>query len=255
MIELANKDYFCKFLNTHNHSYKKTLRAIEREFGLSNGTMSRWCRVHCIKPLSRSTAARISGKIRSDSGVTSGKNHWAFGMTKETSKIHKASSDRMKKNNPIRTHTKKVLEGHLKRHRKSFVLGEELFKNYLNICGITGFIHQFITGGGIRDFAFPEYKIAIEIDGRGHSGRFATDLKKDLASIKDGWVIIRVAFDNRRPKTEFKLVFDILKKIIPDFNGVCPFPSYAINKDWVLIRDFKDPTGIKVYSSDEVGVI
>lgn len=45
------------------------------------------------------------------------------------------------------------------------------------------------------DFAFPKYKIAIEIDGRSHDNGFAKsrDSTRDEILKNDGWIILRVA--------------------------------------------------------------
>ena len=243
--------YFTEmFINEHNKGLCKSLREIEREFGLANGTMSRWAKKHGIKTLNRSEIAKIYGKRRVAEGIGTGSNHWAYGLTKETSGTHRKHSERMKANNPVHNaFTKaKILESMAIGQREKLWQSEVPILNRLEKFGFD-FVHQFIINNRICDFAIPSAKIIIECDGSGHSGRTDADLIKDRVLNKDGWIIFRIGDVRRNARIDN--ILPIIAKFIPNFTPICPFPTDISYKKRVLIRHFNSDSDIVCYNPND----
>lgn len=60
--------------------------------------------------------------------------------------------------------------------------------------GIKGWIYNFPNGSYKYDFAFPELKVDVEIDGRQHSveSRKIFDSRRDEWSVSQGWRVLRI---------------------------------------------------------------
>lgn len=236
MVNFKDIEWCKEFIAEHNYRLKKSLRAIEREFSLSNGTVSRWCIKHGIETLSRSDIASICAKDKVARGIGVGENHWAYGLTKETSVTHRKHSERMKRNNPVHNAVTKVkiLNSMCEMQRAKKWPSEIPVINILCKYKID-FIHQVVIGNRIVDFTIPKAKIIIESDGRGHKDRFASDLVSDRALTKDGWKIFRIADVRVSKNTALDHIVAIIIKFIPDFNGISPDPT-SFGKKRVLIR-------------------
>lgn len=84
---------------------------------------------------------------------------------------------------------------HHQLHRK-MSKWETLFAKWLIDAGITGFTHEYAVGIFNIDFAFPEHKIAVEIDGGNwHSTpqKQAGDTIKENLLASEGWEVFRVS--------------------------------------------------------------
>lgn len=70
---------------------------------------------------------------------------------------------------------------------------EIVFENALTESGITGWTTQYQNSIYQYDFAFPELKIDVEIDGGTHSSEKVKkiDKRRDEFSIENGWKVIR----------------------------------------------------------------
>lgn len=239
MFNFKDREFTLNFIQEHNHRLKKSLREIEREFSLANGTMSRWCRVHSIDTLSKADMASIIGKRNSELGLTTGANHWAYGMTKENSDIFKRHSERMKANNPVHNAftRAKIINSMAENFRKNIASSEIKVLEFLTNNGFD-FVHQYVFGNRIVDFAIPSAKIFIECDGRGHSDpeRRAKELVIDKIANEDGWIVFRIDDIRSYRNCNIENVFSIITKFIPNFNLVSFSPSNGRNKKRVLIR-------------------
>ena len=70
---------------------------------------------------------------------------------------------------------------------------ENIFKNALESMNITGWTYNYQNSIYAYDFAFPELKIDIEIDGNTHTQEKVKriDERRDLFSKENGWQVIR----------------------------------------------------------------
>ncbi|WP_282459921.1 hypothetical protein, partial [Mycoplasmopsis arginini] len=93
--------------------------------------------------MARSECAKIASEIKISKGIGVGENHWAFGMTKETSEIHKAHSERMTTSNPLHTEQgyNAFISGHAARQKSAKWLGEEKLIEYFSSISFNDFIH------------------------------------------------------------------------------------------------------------------
>lgn len=70
---------------------------------------------------------------------------------------------------------------------------EIIFENALNESNIKGWLYNYQQGLYSYDFAWPEYKIDVEIDGGTHTSAkvILIDERRDLYSKSNGWKVIR----------------------------------------------------------------
>jgi len=78
-------------------------------------------------------------------------------------------------------------------HSSKMSYPEKIFKNALESMSITGWTYNYRNGIYSYDFAFPELKIDIEIDGNTHSQENVKqiDIRRDKFSTENGWRVIR----------------------------------------------------------------
>lgn len=77
------------------------------------------------------------------------------------------------------------------RHEKSFP--EKIFEDELNRRGITGWEYDFQAGIYKYDFAFPNFKLDVEIDGSWHDSekQMQKDKLRDNFTLMNGWIVLR----------------------------------------------------------------
>ena len=77
---------------------------------------------------------------------------------------------------------------------------EKYFIDLFNAENITNYVREMPVGKWFIDFAFTEYKIALEIDGKQHErmDRKEKDKEKDLTLINRGWTVFRIKWFNPR---------------------------------------------------------
>lgn len=88
---------------------------------------------------------------------------------------------------------------------------ETIFQNALISANITGWVYNYRFGIYQYDFAFPELKIDVEIDGSTHNLPKVKkiDERRDQFSKDNGWVVIR--FTAQQIKTDVINCINILK--------------------------------------------
>ena len=71
---------------------------------------------------------------------------------------------------------------------------EKFFEELIKNAGITGWVYNYPNGRYRYDFAFPELKIDIEIDGGTHQQEnvIKMDKERDEFSTNDGWRVLRI---------------------------------------------------------------
>ncbi len=91
---------------------------------------------------------------------------------------------------------------------------EKLFQNALEDSKIEGWIYRFRSGIYEYDFAFPDKKIDIEIDGGTHNTEKVKkiDARRDKFSVDNGWIVIR--FTDRQVKQNIIQCIDTIKNLL-----------------------------------------
>jgi very-short-patch-repair endonuclease len=99
-------------------------------------------------------------------------------------------------------------------HSSKMSYPEEIFKNALESSGITGWTYNYRNGIYAYDFAFPELKIDVEIDGNTHTQDKVKriDDRRDKYSRENNWKIIR--FPAQEVKMNIMLCIKKLEEII-----------------------------------------
>ena len=71
------------------------------------------------------------------------------------------------------------------------------------------YLREFRFGKYFIDFAFPDRKIAIEIDGKQHEKeeRMKSDMKKDLLLIENGWTVHRIKWPDDHIRERITEIF------------------------------------------------
>jgi very-short-patch-repair endonuclease len=96
-------------------------------------------------------------------------------------------------------------------HSSKMSYPEKIFKNALEYNNISGWIYNYQNGIYSYDFAFPNLKIDIEIDGNTHTQDKVKkiDERRDIFSKENGWIVIR--FTAKEIKENVSQCIDILK--------------------------------------------
>lgn len=154
----------------------KTWRDITETFGPSQATI-----LHAKK------TGKFKSRTKSESlliGYQSGKINNKH--TEETKK--KISESRIKylTENPDKV-------PYLINHSSKQSYPEKIFQNALEASNITGWIYNYQVGMYQYDFAFPELKIDVEIDGSTHDLPKVKkiDERRDRFSKENGWIVLR----------------------------------------------------------------
>lgn len=164
----------------------KSIEALERELGITPDTIYRWCKKFGIPTRSGSEAnlIRFSNNTREENLAMTAKAHAAV----RGSKRSKEGLEKRALNNEYHPMSK----------------WELWFAKWLLEANITGFKHNYALSIYNVDFAFPDHKIAIEIDG----GNWHTtpkkqedDKRKENFMTSQGWVTYRVSSHGWKNKT------------------------------------------------------
>lgn len=93
---------------------------------------------------------------------------------------------------------------------------EQIFENALISANITGWQYAYQNGIYEYDFAWPEQKIDVEIDGATHLSEKVKkiDARRDLFSKQNGWIVLR--FTANKVKTD---VIDCINILQSHLNG------------------------------------
>ena len=103
---------------------------------------------------------------------------------------------------------------YLMNHSSKKSYPEQLFENALISSSINGWIYAFRNGIYEYDFAFPELKIDVEIDGGTHRSEKVKkiDERRDAFSKSQGWAVLRFPAD--KVKKDIISCINILQSII-----------------------------------------
>lgn len=91
---------------------------------------------------------------------------------------------------------------------------ERVFENALNASKIEGWVSKYRNGLYEYDFAFPDKRIDVEIDGGTHKSDKVKkiDARRDAFSKENGWIVIR--FEAERVKKNVIECINELKKVL-----------------------------------------
>jgi very-short-patch-repair endonuclease len=250
MIKLADKEAFELFIKTENIGDKRSLRFLERKYKLSNGTLSKWCIRHGIKPLKKSIASSVAIK----DSYANGRVRWNKGKTKDTCEALKRVSDKRKINNPMfnRESIKKMVISSADHARINPPLSEKLFMEFCEESNIP-VTHQYVIDDMAFDFRLDGYNLLIEIDGRGHYDRVDSDTKKSFRAVKLGWVVLRIPFDQRAYGFDFGGA--VIENLISNRDVFSIDPSSTIKKHRMVICHTEGMTTIKRNIVDGMTII
>lgn len=172
-----------------------------------------------------------------NSGFRKGKFNpaWNKGLTKETDeRVRKQGKSYSKKYKGRRKNIKlsdevkeKISKGRIKyllehpdkvpyiiNHSSKESYPERIFKQALIDSNITGWVQEYRNGLYSYDFAFPDLKIDIEIDGSTHNSEKVKkiDKRRDEWSLNEGWEVIR--FSAKEVKENLILCIEKVKTSI-----------------------------------------
>lgn len=102
----------------------------------------------------------------------------------------------------------------LMNHSSEMSYPEKIFKNALEAEKIKGWEYNFVNGIYKYDFAFPDLKIDVEIDGGTHDTEKVKriDERRDKFSKEQGWLVIR--FPAKKVKENVVECINELKKFL-----------------------------------------
>ena len=272
---LPNRDHL--ILEDHIRD-GKSLRTIEAEHGLANGTLSRYARIKNL-PV-RTKGEQLLKNFRENGCETmKGEKHWAYGLTKETSAHYARRAVAMTLDNPTRRPgvTDKIVASNraggtyerIAASKRGTTLGQEQrqkiaqtlapqFRQQLTkreemvrqaLIFDPRWISQHQIGSYLLDFARPDIRCAIEVDTGGHKAERAA--KRDAWIVGQGWTILRTRYDTAKSPAYFARLLRIAEKLIPDFQCPEETPATSSHCYGVLIRCAEDPAGFEVNGPDD----
>jgi len=163
----------------------KSIEALEREYSVSTPALFDWCKRLGVPTRSGSEAnlIRFANSTKEENLAITAKAHAAV----RGSKRSKADLEKRA----------------LSVEHQPMSKWELWFAKWLLEANITGFRHNYALNIFNLDFAFPENKIAIEIDGGGwHSSerKQLQDAKKEAFLFEQGWTLYRVTSNGWKSK-------------------------------------------------------
>jgi len=210
-----------KLVENDHWIHGKSLRLIERENGLSNDTIRKRCVKLGIKTKTRSQSLLDNEK---HCPHPKGKDHWRMNNLEASKRLAEQHSRAMKENNPARNPAirDKILNSLQNTLKKNPTFHESLFIDILTKSNnsfefqprLEKYIGDFLVGGNV----------IIELDGRGHASREASDTVRDEFLCGLGFTVVRIdqdLFFNKRadkPVVKGEKLFRIIKNLVPSFN-------------------------------------
>ena len=174
------------FLNDEIWVKNKSAEVLKREFNVSTAFIFRWCAKFGI---SMRTGSEANLLRFADSTI---EERLAI-----TAKAHDAVRGMKRSKVDLEKRARGVEYAPMSKW-------ELWFAKWLLEANITGFKHSYAFGVFNLDFAFPENKVAIEIDGGGwHSSarKQLQDAKKEAYLTEQGWTLYRVSSNGYKNKT------------------------------------------------------
>tara|TARA_R110000850_G_scaffold54418_1_gene129580 strand:- start:163 stop:906 length:744 start_codon:yes stop_codon:yes gene_type:complete len=236
-IKISNKEII-NLVNQEHWIHGKSLRLIERENNLSNDTIRKRCINLGIKTKSRKQSI-IDNEKHIERPV--GDKHWSKTNPSLLAKCANESSLRMSKRNPISkpgvaeliAQTKSVL------YFANPTFHEGLFIDILDSLGVT---YEFQTPIGKYIADFKVGNVLVELDGRGHASRKATDIIRDQFLCGLGFYVVRInqdsLFDKRskNPVLRPNKLIRVIENLIPSLNISSLLPTVTC-KYRVVVRN------------------
>jgi len=173
-----------------------TWRDIQNKFGVASQTI--WKSVK---------AGRLVVRNKSEASKLHFKKNGGRKLSEETKK--KISKSRIKY---LMEHPDKV--PYIINHSSKKSWPEQVFENALKSTGIDGWEFRYRNGIYEYDFAFPDKKIDVEIDGGTHKTDkvIQIDKRRDKFSKENGWKVIR--FDAEQVKKDVISCINELKRFL-----------------------------------------
>lgn len=208
---VKDKEAFCSVEHSNLHRYGFTsygwkeiqkrydeglsYRGLQEEFGCVSATITKAVKRGDLITRTRSEALKLEAKKNP-------KKH-----SEETKK--KISEIRIKflQENPDKV-------PYLINHSSKKSYPEEIFEKALVNSGISNYVYNFRNGIYQYDFAFPELKIDVEIDGGTHLTEKVKkiDLRRDEWSKEQGWTVVR--FTAKQVKEDVVSCVGLIKNLL-----------------------------------------
>lgn len=231
------KDRVEHLINHFHITLGMSLRKIERDNGLSNDTLRKAAQRFGIRTKSRNESIRDNMKYLT---MPSGPEHWRAKKPDQSKKLSEIHSEIMTNNNPSANdkYKKKIRLSQRDYHAKNPTRHELLMIEFLESIKCP-YEFQKICGNYISDFAFG--LTLLELDGRGHASREASDLVRDKSLCDLGFNVVRVYQDSvinfRTAKQTFKpaKLMEVIEDLVPSLNFACSLPADG-SKYRVVVR-------------------
>jgi len=226
----------------------KTSAQLRREY--SNGTRDGAAITKKAHEATREMAAEGKHPFQQD---------WVIEKNKLVTNLpqhRKASSERMKKNNPslipevrkrMTESYKKTMLAHPEKHpnsimaQKGFMSSlEKRMKIILDELGLEYVPQQPILNYFV-DFGLPKYKVAIEVDGNYWHQDKEKDSVRQVKIEKEGWTVLRFSEDEMKDES---LVKDEAKRILMNHNEEYSFVEVEITK----VEKYQPTRKIKLFN-------
>lgn len=255
-----------------------SLRSLERANGLANGCLSAYARRHNIPVRSKRDQARLdvaTGRVV----YPSGKDHWGYGLTKDTHHMYAGHSKRMTEQNPAsdpeviaRALATKAANGFgdkirairggipLKVEQRQKVAKsisaffrenpsqrENMMREAL-VANDDRWVCQYHFDCAVLDFARPDILVAFEPDVGSHKLQRAAS--RDAALVAKGWTIFRFRCDEAVGPEYFTHAIAIAAQVVPDLQIPHHRPARA-SKYRVVIRCPENPAGFEVRDTND----
>ena len=113
---------------------------------------------------------------------------------------------------------------YIKNHSSKKSYPEEIFEKLLTEHNISGWIYNYRLGTYIFDFAFPDIRLDIEIDGSHHKQKrmLEHDHRRDEYSKSQGWTVKRYEAKLVKDKSSHYSIIEEIKQLIQDLTPPCP---------------------------------
>lgn len=173
-----------------------TWREVKKEFGVASASIHKAVKRGDLKLRNKSEASHIS--------------HKKFGIRKHTEETKKKISE--KRIQFLIENPDKV--PYVVNHSSKKSWPEEVFENALKSFGIKGWIYKYRNSIYEYDFAFPDLKLDVEVDGGTHKTEKVKkiDERRDEFSRQQGWKVLR--FEAERVKKNVVSCIEELKTFL-----------------------------------------
>lgn len=191
------------------------MKKLGKMHGISEGTVKRFLLRNGVRIRNRSEASIISAKRTPRK------------LSDETKKKISLARKKFLKENPDKV-------PYLLNHSSKETYPEQRFKEILNNIGLVGWIQHYQHSIYQYDFAFPEVKLDVEIDGSTHTlpSVIAKDIERDKFSRDKGWEVLRFTASELNKDAE-KCINKLLSVIYKLDSEYDPYDTGA----WSKIKD------------------